>query len=103
MLLTEKQKREYREIGMAFMMDASILNEKVIKLEIEESELVKMIHDRMPKTLDGISFCNLCNVQSMIPVGYRNHTGTKNRDVSQPIYACEICGYVDIKPVHHFS
>lgn len=102
MTLTEEQKIEYSRKGRIFIRNALKANERVIKLEIEKSELTKMVHDTMPKTPNGVCFCNLCNVQSMVPAGYRNHTGTRNRDVSQPIYVCEICGYADIKSVSQF-
>lgn len=97
MPLTDEQKKIYRKKGEIFKADADRINEELIRLEISKSKLEKIANNIIPKTPNGIGFCNLCYVQSMVPSGYRNHFGTKNKDVSQPIYECEICGYVEIK------
>ncbi|HTY43935.1 MAG TPA: hypothetical protein VMC80_01720 [Patescibacteria group bacterium] len=99
MQLTQEQKQDYRKKGEDFMRQVFIINEGVLRRKIEESELAKMVADNMPKTPNGIGFCYNCNVQSMVPSGYLNHPGTRHRDVSQPVYTCEVCGYVDVKPI----
>jgi hypothetical protein len=99
MQLTEEQKKDYKIKGEEFMRQALIINEKVLRLEVKEGKLVKMVAGNMPKTPNGIGFCYNCNVQSMVPTGYMNNPGTRIRDVSRPIYECEVCGYVDVKPV----